>query len=65
MVKKKINKKLVFIKFHAEKCDGEDSSTESDGGDVHEFKTYLKTRPSSLELKAIEMITRVAQKYDR
>lgn len=54
---------LIFLKFHAEKCDG--GTIDPDGGDVHEFKTYLKTRPSSLELKAIEMIARVAQKYDR
>lgn len=42
-----------------------ENGVDSDDGDVHEFKTYLKTRPASLETRAIEMITRVAQKYDR
>lgn len=54
---------IFFQQFHAEKCD--DCTIEADDGDVHEFKTYLKTRPATLELKAIEMITRVAQKYKR
>lgn len=50
--------------FHAEKCD-DCVIEEANDGDVHEFKTYLKTRPASLELNAIEMIIRVAKKYER
>lgn len=34
-------------------------------GDVHEFKTYLQTRPAHLEVNAIEMVVRLAEKYDK
>lgn len=57
---------VYFKQFHAEKCnDCCENGSEPDEGDVHEFKTYLKTRPASLEINAIEMITRIAQKYER
>lgn len=59
---------LIFLysiqQFHAEKCD-DCVIEEANDGDVHEFKTYLKTRPASLELNAIKMIIRVAKKYER
>lgn len=48
--------------FHAEKCDDSDDLTVN--GDVREFKTYLKTRPAALEIRAIEMISKIAQKYN-
>lgn len=53
----------ALIAFHAEKCDESIEIDPSD--DVYEYKTYLKTRPSSLEINAIEMITRFAVKYRR
>ncbi|XP_031619102.1 uncharacterized protein LOC116338156 [Contarinia nasturtii] len=54
----------ALVAFHAEKCDDECCDVDENNGDIHDFKTYLKTRPASLELNAIEMITRVAQKYN-
>lgn len=60
--------------FHAEKCNGneghcavDENGNEIDEvvGDVHEFKTYLQTRPAYLEVNAIEMVTRLAEKYER
>lgn len=61
-------KLIAFTQFHAEKCavSGENVVEKSyDNGDVYEYETYLKTRPSTLELNAIELVTRVAEKYDR
>lgn len=52
-----------MLQFHAEKCDESIEADPSD--DVYEYKTYLKTRPSSLEINAIEMVTRFAIKYRR
>lgn len=68
-----IDKFLFSLQFHAEKCDenksdclvDENANNNRANGDVHEFETYLQTRPASLEVTAIEMVTRLAQKYDR
>lgn len=58
----------MCFQFHAEKCGENDEACiagANNDDDVHEFKTYLKTRPASLELRAIKMITQIAQKYDK
>lgn len=52
------------IQFHAEKCD-ECKHDGTDEDDVYEYISYLKSRPASIEIDAIEMVTRVVQKYDR
>lgn len=51
--------------FHAEKCDECKHENIDDDDDVYEYISYLKRRPASLELDAVEMVTRVVQKYDR
>lgn len=70
----KMNKKLTICKFqsivqfHAEKRNDANQCADDMNNnqcDVYDYATYLNTRPSSLELNAIEMITRLAQKYDR
>lgn len=58
-------KTITILQFHAEKCDDETSNIDVGDDDVYEYNTYLKTRPASLELNAIEMVIRVAKKYEK
>lgn len=59
------NQKYYILQFHAEKCNDKCTIEADEADDVYEYNTYLKTRPASLELNAIEMIIRVAEKYDK
>lgn len=60
----------ISIQFHAEKRNDDTDQCAADDinnnqYDVYEYATYLNTRPARLELNAIDMILRLAQKYDR
>lgn len=47
-------------------CCGDDHNDNSAvEGDPHKFETYLTSRPQSLEINAIKMISEIAVKYER
>lgn len=58
-------KTITISQFHAEKCNDDTSNVDVADDDAYEYNTYLKTRPASLELNAIEMVLRVAKKYEK
>lgn len=61
---------FLSIQFHAEICGGSSMSASEMSyflGDANplEYETYLKTRPATLELNAIDLIGRISAKYEK
>lgn len=60
----------LAFQFHAEICGGTSLSANDLSyflGDANpvEYETYLKTRPATLELNAVDLIARIAVKYEK